>query len=292
ETGVETALLSEQANRQAEAARLATEQQAADNKARQQAAELARAQAAKDKAQILKDTDFVDIPAGDFMMGSPESEPERGDNERLHWIEVEAFKMLSTPVTFAQYDQYCEMSGAEKPDDEGWGRQKRPMINVSYWDAVDFCTWVTEQTGIKHRLPTEAEWEYACRAGTTTPFWTGQNGTTDQANYRGDYPYNDNPEGIYREKTTLVDHFPVNPWGLHDMHGNVWEWCASVYDEAYQGAETQGPSGDSNDNSPRLLRGGSWLNIGGWLRSASRNCNEPAWRYCNIGFRVVQDTRG
>jgi len=192
----------------------------------------------------ITDSDWADIPAGEFMMGSPESEQSRNDNERRHHVEVASFKMLKTPVTFVMYDAFCSNTGKDKPEDKDWGRANRPVIYVSYWDAVDYCAWLSKKTKWSVRLPTEAEWEYACRAGTTTPFWTGKTISTDQTNYNGNFTYGDGSKGIHREKTTTVDMFQPNPWGLHDMHGNVLEWCASEFDEGYGGMELRDASGD------------------------------------------------
>ena len=250
--------------------------------------------------------DWAAIPAGKFLMGSPEDEEERHDNERQHWVKVSAFDMLKTPVTFAMYDRFCEATGREKPDDLGWGRADRPVINVSYWDAVDYCEWLSGETGWKIRLPTEAEWEYACRAGTETPFWTGETISTKQANYDGHYVYGEDgvwmlrqlaidlgikPKDVYRKRTTPVDRFDSNPWGLHDMHGNVWEWCASEYDKRYGGRECQDASSDRSNDTKRVLRGGSWHNEPGWLRSASRNWSAPDNRNDNRGFRLARARR-
>ncbi|TVR59242.1 MAG: hypothetical protein EA420_16295 [Candidatus Competibacteraceae bacterium] len=235
------------------------------------------------------EADWADIPAGEFLMGSPESEEGRDSDERPHRVRVAAFQMLRTPVTFAMYDAFCAATGREPPKDQGWGRADRPVINVSYWDAVDYADWLSGATGWRCRLPTEAEWEYACRAGTTTPFWTGNALTTKQANYNGSVvPYGGAPQGLYREKTTPVRLFPANPWGLHDMHGNVWEWCASEYDPGYAGLEQGDASGDRHNHSFRVLRGGSWNLNARSLRCAQRNWFYPVYRILLRGFRLAR----
>ena len=249
-------------------------------------------------ALALRESDWVPIPAGTFLMGSPEDEAGRSRDEREHRVHVFIpFALLCTPVTFAMYDTYCAATGRERPDDEGWGRGRRPVINVSYWDAVDYAAWLSAQTGWRCRLPTEAEWEYACRAPWgdypiggpfSPPFSTGATITTDQANYDGNFPYGDGPLGVFCEQTTAVDQFPRNRWNLHDMHGNVWEWCASVYDKDYSGLEQENASGDRDDDRDRVLRGGSWWSPARDLRSARRYWSLPVLRSVGWGFRLAR----
>jgi formylglycine-generating enzyme required for sulfatase activity len=230
------------------------------------------------------------IPAGEFLMGSPEREEGRRPDERQHRVQVAPFQMLKTPVTFAMFDAFCAATGREQPKDQDWGRADRPAIWISYWDAVDYAAWLSMQTGWTCRLPTEAEWEYACRAGRATPlpFWTGATIRPDQANYNGHYPYGSGPKGVYREKTTPVDQFPPSPWGLKDMHGNVWEWCASKYDATYVGLERQDATRGRLSQDARALRGGSWSDLPAWLRSAFRNWSAPTNRFGNAGFRLAR----
>ena len=146
-------------------------------------------------------------------------------------------------------------------------------------------TWNREANG--YRLPTEAEWEYACRAGTTTPFNTGNNITTNEANYNGNYPYNGNATGEFREKTTPVGSFAANPWGLYDMHGNVWEWCWDWFEEEYSSENQTDPAG-AVSGTYRMLRGGSWINTGQGLRSAYRGYNVPDDQGSYDGFRLAR----
>jgi formylglycine-generating enzyme len=231
-------------------------------------------------AQTIKPTiEWVSISAGTFAMGSPASEIERRDNEPQHQVTLSAFKMSKYEVTFEQYDLFCEATGRSKPSDEGWGRGNRPVINVSWDDATAFAEWMG------CRLPTEAEWEYAARAGNTTPFSTGDNLTTAQANYNGNYPYNKNAKGEYREKTMPVGSFAANAYGLYDMHGNAWEWCSDWSGDYSASAETnpQGPLSGSH----RVLRGGSWLNDASNCRTAFRNSCIPSYSTDGIGFRLV-----
>lgn len=239
--------------------------------------------------EVIGDELWVDLPAAAFEMGSGTSEAERGDDEHQHLVEVAAFQMLATPVTFAMYDQFCIERGLVPPEDEGWGRANRPAINVSYWDAVDFCGWLGERTGDFVRLPTEAEWEYACRAGTSEPYWTGESISTDQANFDGVGSATGGKNGaLFRKKTVPVDLFQPNPWGFFDMCGNVWEWCASEYDAHYGGLELRDASSDGSNQSSRTLRGGSWQSLGGKVRSATRGSGRPDGRMNKVGFRVIK----
>jgi formylglycine-generating enzyme required for sulfatase activity len=165
---------------------------------------------------------------------------------------------------------------------------RRPVESVSWEDATTFCRKASELTGRKLRLPTEAEWEYACRAGTTTEFNTGEIiSADDQANYNGNYPYGNDGKGVYREETVEVGSFPGNAWGLHDMHGNVWEWCSDWYGQ-YDISNIIDPYGVAN-GSHRVLRGGSWRGIAWFCRSAYRISCDPGGRGDDIGFRVVLD---
>ncbi len=229
---------------------------------------------------ILKLIDFVYIPAGTFLMGSPISEVDRYDDEQQHQVTLSAFKMSKNEITFEQYDAFCDATGRNKPSDNGWGRGNRPVINVSWDDAKVFADWMG------CRLPTEAEWEYACRSGTTSPFNTGNNLTTNQANYNGSYyRYNGNPLGIYFQKTQPVGSYPSNAWGLYDMHGNVREWCGDRYD--IYGAVSQTIPTGSSIGSNRVLRGGSWYSFAQDCRSSYRLHRYPKVSYFDLGFRLV-----
>lgn len=223
--------------------------------------------------------DWVEIPGGSFLMGSPANEPGRQSDEDLIQITIAAFKMAKYEITFAQYDLFCEETGRTKPKDNTWGRENRPVINVNWVDAVAFAKW------LGCRLPTEAEWEYACKAGSDTPFNTGNNLTTDQANYDGNYPYNGNVTGSYRQKTSPVGSFAPNPWGLHDMHGNVWEWCSNWYGD-YPNAPANNPQGPT-EGQVKIYRGGSWGSDAEVSRSAYRNHLNPNNKSDFIGIRLV-----
>jgi formylglycine-generating enzyme required for sulfatase activity len=163
---------------------------------------------------------MVELPGGTFRMGSPDGVG-LSDEHPQHEVAVEAFAVGECPVTFDEYDRFCEATGRGKPGDEGWGRGRRPVINVSWHDATAYCKWLSEETGETYRLLTEAEWEYACRAGSDTEYCYG-----DDPAKLGEYAW-------YYENAGLKSH-PVgeklpNAWGLYDMHGNVWEWCADEY---------------------------------------------------------------
>ncbi len=236
----------------------------------------------------IKESDWVVICEGDFRMGSPHSELDRFSNESPHKVEIARFELLKTPVTFEMFDIFCDEVRHSKPPDETWGRDNHPVINVSYWSAMEYCYWLSKRTGETIRLPTEAEWEFACRAGTTTPFWTGETITTEQANFDGNYTYGGSTKGVSLGKTSPVGNYPANPWGLHDMHGNVWEWCASVFGEKYGGLELKDAGDDQDELGERVVRGGSWHNVPGGLRSASRNKLRPNYHYLRVGFRIVR----
>ena len=224
----------------------------------------------------LKDDDFVAIQQGEFTMGSPESEPGHFDNERQHSVSVEAFELMKAAVTFEQFDAYCQTAGILPPKDQGWGRQQRPVINVSYWDAVGFCDWLNQQqTQYRYRLPSEAEWEYACRAGTQSAYWYDDTPDKNKMHYG-------------EESTRPTATLPANPWGLHEMHGNVWEWCASVYDEDYSGKEQQDASDQRGNLARRIIRGGSWYDLPEGCRSADRHGFIPDSKGPSIGFRLAR----
>ncbi|ALB43585.1 hypothetical protein AA650_16705 [Anabaena sp. WA102] len=230
--------------------------------------------------------EMVEIPGGTFMMGSPANEAERGSDENpQHQVTVPSFCMGKYELTQAQYQAIVGNNPAKFKGDN------RPVENVSWDDAVAFCQKLSQRTGKKYRLPSEAEWEYACRAGTTTPFYFGESITPELVNCDGNYPYASAPEGQYRQQTTDVGTFPPNAFGLYDMHGNVWEWCQDDYQENYINAPTDGGASTVLSATSRLLRGGSWLNRAGDCRSAHRHGDLRDYRYGRCGFRVVSSFR-
>ena len=185
--------------------------------------------------------------------------------------------------------QTVDRALTRSPDKRGWGRGRRPVIFVSWDQVVAYSRWLATQTGRPCRLPSEAEWEYAARAGTTTPFWWGESITTDQGNYNGNYTYGGGPEGEYREKTLPVDAFDANPWGLYQVHGNVLEWVQDCWNENYVDAPDDGSAWEKGDCHSRLVRGG-WYFIRPWrLRSANRNRATRGNGGIDIGVRLAQD---
>jgi formylglycine-generating enzyme required for sulfatase activity len=238
--------------------------------------------------------EMVVIPAGRFVMGSPANEEGRDDDEGpQHFVTIaEPFALGRYSVTFDEHDEFAATTGREPAGDEGWGRGRRPVINVSWEDAQAYVAWLSERTGATYRLPSEAEWEYACRAGTTTPFHFGPTISTDEANYDGNNTYGAGRKGADREQTLPVGSFPANDFGLHDMHGNVWEWCADVWHESYDGAPLDGSAWlEGGDQGRRVLRGGSWNSNPRFLRSATRNWFEPVNCVNRVGFRVARTLR-
>lgn len=223
--------------------------------------------------------EYVSIPAGTFIMGSPASEDNMRSDEQQHYVTLDAFKMSKYEVSFEQYDMFCELTGRPMVSDNGWGRGKMPVINVTWFDATAFAAYVSA------RLPTEAEWEYACRAGTSTRFNTGNTLSTSQANFEGSYPYRNNPIGINRQKPLAVGSFEPNAWGLYDMHGNVAEWCSDWYGP-YSSTAQRNPRG-AGSGTVRVYKGGSYLSIAGASRSANRFSAEADYRMKSTGFRVV-----
>jgi formylglycine-generating enzyme required for sulfatase activity/tRNA A-37 threonylcarbamoyl transferase component Bud32 len=239
--------------------------------------------------------DLVEIPGGTFLMGSPESEHGRDPNENFqHPVTVSPFTLGKYPVTQAQWKAVMgnnpssfQNKSETSEDTSAW--ENRPVESVSYDNCVTFCNILSQKIGKEVRLPSEAEWEYACRAGTTTPFYFGETITTQLANYNGTLTYAQEATGIYREETTIVGIFPPNNFGLYDMHGNVWEWCADNWHDNYDSAPRDGSVWlDSGENSNSfVLRGGSWYFEPIYCRSADRDHYSRESVYNNMGFRVV-----
>ena len=258
---------------------------------------------------------MVRIQGGTFAMGSPANEAQRnaGRENPQHQVTVSSFYIGKYQVTQKEYQEVMGKNPGKFKGDN------LPVECVSWYDAVEYCNALSLKEGLMpaytidkrrsdtdnkndsdtvrwlvtwnknadgYRLPTEAEWEYACRAGTTTPFYTGNNITTGNANYNGNNPYNNNSKGESRQKTISVGSFMPNSWGLYDMHGNVCEWCWDWYGSYKNGTQTD-PEG-TGSGTDRVIRGGSWSSNGQNLRSAYRNFIAPSYRFDDVGFRVVR----
>ncbi len=237
--------------------------------------------------------EMVLIPAGTFVMGAPETEKGRSDDEGpLHEVTfAKPFLMAKYPITQAQWRVVATLPQVEReldPAPSSFEGDHRPVEQISWHDAVEFCARLQRLTGRDYRLPTEAEWEYACRARTTTPFHFGETITTDLANYDGNYTFGGGPTGEYRQEPTEVGSFPANAFGLHDMHGNVWEWCQDDWHDDYTGAPADGSVWFSSDEGKsKVLRGGSWDDNPESCRSALRFWGAPDYRSDYLGLRVA-----
>ncbi len=238
--------------------------------------------------------EMVKIPSGKFKMGSPSNEKNRSDHEGpQHDVTVASFYLGKYAVTQAQWRVVAQLPTINMDlttDPSRFKGENRPVESVNWYESLEFCARLSKQTGKNYRLPTEAEWEYACRAGTTTPFHFGETITSKLAYYDASDTYANESKGKYRrQKTTYVGNFPPNGFGLYHMHGNVWEWCADSWHDNYQGAPIDGSSWDDNKNHSqyRLGRGGSWVNFPNACRSAYRDYNGPDVRVSEYGFRVA-----
>ncbi|CAG1021730.1 Formylglycine-generating enzyme [Patescibacteria group bacterium] len=221
------------------------------------------------------------IEAGTFLMGSPEDEPERLERETQHQVTLtHGYWLAETACTQALWQAVMGNNPAE------FKGENNPVEKVSWLDTQTFLDKLNQLIpNLNARLPTEAEWEYACRAGTTTPFSFGENITPEQVNYDGNYPYNGAEKGLYRGKTVAVKSLPPNDWGLYEMHGNVWEWCDDWFGD-YPNQAVTNPTG-ATEGISRVLRGGSWFDFAGGARSAVRSGNDPGYRNLLIGFRFA-----
>ena len=263
--------------------------------------------------------EMVVLPTGNFQMGSPATEAGRDSDEGpVRTVTIsQRIAMGRYEVTFADYDRFVSATGRESPDDEGWGRGTKPVINVNQEDAQAYAAWLSGQTGKSYRLPSEAEWEYVARAGTVTRYTWGDSISCNQARYgrRPEIRISDEDKIRLSDEekqllvgegraaiasgqcsntydgTVAVGSFEPNAFGLYDLHGNVWEWVEDCWHNNYEGAPTDGSAWMTNcDGSVRaVLRGGSWFNIPRGLRSANRYGGLPSFRVNNSGFRHVQD---
>jgi formylglycine-generating enzyme required for sulfatase activity len=311
-----------QAQAKAAAAYLAQQQRARAEQAARSQAELevlmpTPASPVADLEGVLRDRfldgegkgpELVLLPTGRFQMGSPEHERkiamEAGSQKGWlarelpqHWVGIEKpVAMGRYPVTVGEWRTFVRATGWTQSGEVNWEApgfpqtDAHPVVGVNWYDALDYLRWLSEATGRHYRLPSEAEWEYACRAGTKTAFSFGDTISTGQANYDGNFTYNGGARGEYRRGTTPGGMFPPNPWGLYDMHGNVWEWVQDVVHDNYEGAPLDGSAWEEGgDQARRILRGGSWLYNPRYLRSALRNGFSSALSNDIVGFRVVRE---
>jgi formylglycine-generating enzyme required for sulfatase activity len=234
---------------------------------------------------------MVVVPAGSFMMGSPASEKQRGREGPQRIVTFSKPSAVGKfAVTFDEWDACVADGGCDghRPFDQHLGRAKRPVVNVSWDDAKAYLTWLSHRTGKSYRLLSEAEREYVTRAGTTAPFWWGNSIFPNQANYNGLYTYDGGSMGEYRRQAVPVDSFKPNPWGLYQVHGNVWEWTEDCWNESYAGAPTNGSAWTDGDCGRRAVRGGAWFNEPYALRSANRADRVTTKREAGYGFRVAR----
>jgi formylglycine-generating enzyme required for sulfatase activity len=252
--------------------------------------------------------ELVVLRAGRFQMGSPEHERKiamlcgaqknwLARETPQHWVGIERpFAMGRYPVTVGEWRAFVEATGWQPDGEVDWSApgfpqtDLHPVVGVTWGDAQRYVAWLSERSGQRYRLPSEAEWEYACRAGTKTAFSFGDAIDTTLANYDGNFTWNGGVRGEYRRGTTPVTQFAPNPWGLHDMHGNVWEWVQDVMHDSYEGAPNDGSAWEEGgERARRILRGGSWLYNPRYLRSALRNGFSAAMANDIVGFRVVRE---
>jgi uncharacterized protein (TIGR02996 family) len=262
---------------------------------------------------------LVPIPAGAFRMGSPSDEEGRDPDEQEHEVTLtRPYRLAAHPVTVGQFRDFVRttryQTAAERDGEgaigwnaraQGWERARgyawhspgwqqgedHPVVLLSWADAVHFCSWLTNTEQRTYRLPTEAEWERACRGGSQTPFWWGASASSAQANFNGAEPYGDADKGPALRRTAPVGSYPANPFGLFDTHGNAWEWCFDGYAANYPSGPATDPTGPGPTGiGGRVLRGGSWCDRGLDCRSAMRRCGDSPWsRYQdgNRGLRVL-----
>ncbi len=251
--------------------------------------------------------EMVVVPAGSFMMGTAQAEIDALCKEypgAAEWFRREGpqhkvtiakpFAVGRFAVTRGEFAAFVKESGHAVLEggsfkDPGFAQDdSHPVVCVNWDDAKAYATWLSGKTGKNYRLPSEAEWEYACRAGSSTPFWQGSSISTDQANYDGNYTFGGGRKGEYRQRTVPVKSFAPNPWGLYQVHGNVWEWCQDCWNERYEDAPADGSVLTTGDCAFRLLRGGSWLSGPRYLRAASRYRFSVVGRSYAVGFRLAR----
>ncbi|WP_322978709.1 formylglycine-generating enzyme family protein [Pseudomonas sp. C11] len=231
--------------------------------------------------------ELVRVPAGQFLMGDGSGKGNDNERPQRSIMFERPFAIGRHEVTFADWRRYAEATGQAMPDNEGWGLSaQRPVIHVSWHEAQAYTRWLSQQTGARYRLPTEAEWEYAARGGSESYYWWGDELDSDEraprAHCRGCAT-----SRLLRNKTAAVGQFPANDFGLHDTAGNVWEWTASNFTQRFDGSETQIAA--LLDESPRAVRGGAWNSGPVYLRSSMRDLKQPQHRDYALGFRVLRE---
>ena len=234
---------------------------------------------------IVNEPETVYITAGCFTMGSPATELGRTSQEIEHDVCVDNYRIGKYEVTFEQYDQFAAATNRFKPNDFDWGRGAFPVIDVNWYDATDYAAWLAAQTGKPYRLLTEAEWEYAARAGSTTPFHTGNTIAAEQANYNARVSYDGGAAGAQSTQSVAVGSYPANAWGIHDMHGNQAEWTCSTFAVLYDGGELTCNS--IAGNPTYSIRGGAWNSAPNKIRSAARFRETPDRSYFYVGLRIA-----
>jgi formylglycine-generating enzyme required for sulfatase activity len=224
--------------------------------------------------------EMVVIPSGEFLMGSSNDDPEGRTSEKpQHLVRIAyPFAIGRYPVTFDEYEYFARAVNRERNSDEGMGRGRKPVINVSWWDAKAYVAWLSEEAKSLYRLSSEAEWEYSCRAGTQTRYSCGDEIALENANYRS-----------HLGRTTEVAAYAPNPWGVHDMHGNVWELVEDIWQDTYHGAPLDGSAWTIGGDARRVVRGGSWINpTPDALRTVGRSMTQAHFRSDIIGFRIAR----
>lgn len=235
---------------------------------------------------------MVRIPPGTFKLGSPRGEAKRERFEGpVQTVKIDyAFEVGKYEVTFDDWETCLAGGGCRgyRPADGGWGRGKRPVINVSWEDAQSYIRWLNSVTGLKYRLLSEAEWEYVARAGTDSPFYTGPVISSKQANFNGQFPYMLGEKGKYRRKTIPVGSFKPNQFGMYDILGNAFEWTQDCWNESHRGNPNDGSARTDGDCKFRLMKGGSWVNHAYQIRAAKRTRYTTDYQYDDYGFRIAR----
>ena len=238
--------------------------------------------------------EMVVIPGGSFRMGCVSGLDCQDDQKPVHQVRVASFALSKYEMTFEEYERFVAATGRRSPGDRGWGRGRRPVIDVSWEDAVAYAEWLSAQTGERYRLPTEAEWEYAARAGSESKFHFGNDASQlcrygNHADTSTDFDWRNTAcsDGVGK-RTATVGSYQPNAFELHDVHGNLWEWVQDCWNGSYQGAPTDGSAWTSGDCERRVVRGGSWSGKPGYLRAAIRGGAPPGGRFFFIGFRVAR----